>query len=297
MSRFIANLQEQFKHRDWQVVQTENKYLGAARNTAARIARGEYLLFLDDDNIAHSKQLSTYVSVALNTGAELLTASHDVFSGNGLPDFSANTNILTRSVPLGPAAAVGLFKNCFGDANFFIKRETFISSGGFTEEKGVGAEDYEFLAKVVLSGVHLEAIPEALLYYRMHNTTEQMLFKTNAVENQVRSARPYASVLNPEDPEATSVLKALAQRRARAIASADVVATCNITVNSVTPNQFSTLTAVKLNFSSLALDVDCEISSILVGRCSSCLNMWLTFVQDLTLALVLPSVPKLLLLA
>lgn len=55
------------------------------------------------------------------------------------------------SVPLGPSLSVGLFKNCFGDANFFILREAFIASGGFTEDFGVGLEDHEFFASLVFN--------------------------------------------------------------------------------------------------------------------------------------------------
>lgn len=93
---------------------------------------------------------------------------------------------------MGPSPAAGLFKNCFGDgmfdfhttnfpptiyntANFFIKKDVFTALGGFTEDRDVGQEDHEFLAKSVLQGSNLIIVPEPLLLYRMHKKEEQVL--------------------------------------------------------------------------------------------------------------------------
>ena len=44
-------LKAEFRERGWCVLRQENRYLGAARNAAAAAAQGEWLLFLDDDNV------------------------------------------------------------------------------------------------------------------------------------------------------------------------------------------------------------------------------------------------------
>ena len=49
-----------------------------------------------------------------------------------------------RWLPLGDAAAVGLFKNCFGDAASLVERRAFEALGGFTEDGGVGHEDWRY---------------------------------------------------------------------------------------------------------------------------------------------------------
>jgi hypothetical protein len=66
-----------------------HRYLGAARNTAAKQATGKYLLFLDDDNVAYPHQISTYVRAAQKTQAHVLTAGHAVVKGISTPSVDA----------------------------------------------------------------------------------------------------------------------------------------------------------------------------------------------------------------
>jgi glycosyltransferase involved in cell wall biosynthesis len=165
---FLDRLEQDIKERQWRVVRQENLYAGAARNTAARNASGEYFFFMDDDNIARPDEIRTFVEVAESTDAELLTCFGDVFEGKEPPDESAPA--LRRTLFLGDAAAAGLYFNMFGDANFLIKREVFKQLDGFTEDYGVGLEDHEFFARAVLEGRRLYVIPEALYWYRETET-------------------------------------------------------------------------------------------------------------------------------
>eukprot|EP01112_Ceratiomyxa_fruticulosa_P002377 TRINITY_DN124_c0_g1_i10.p2 TRINITY_DN124_c0_g1~~TRINITY_DN124_c0_g1_i10.p2 ORF type:complete len:154 (+),score=30.61 TRINITY_DN124_c0_g1_i10:1111-1572(+) len=152
-------------------------------------------MFLDDDNYASPHQISTFVKAAFYSHADALTAPHSIFSGSSVP---TERSVQRYWVPLGASLSVGLFRNCFGDANFFVNTDAFIKSGGFTEEYLVGQEDHEFLAKFVLQGYHLEVVPE-LLYYRIHDTSSQMLFNTDPILNQVHYARPLRLIYFKED--------------------------------------------------------------------------------------------------
>jgi GT2 family glycosyltransferase/glycosyltransferase involved in cell wall biosynthesis len=183
----LDELEPEFESHGWRIVRQENRYLGAARNTAARHARGEYLLFMDDDNVAKPHQISTFVRAAQASGADILTCFMDVFGGDE-PPADGNPQVM-RWLPLGGAGAVGLFWNCFGDANGLIKREVFASLGGLTEDYGLGHEDWEFYAKAVLNGFRLQVVPEPLFWYRA--SQQGMLRNTSFVANHMRSIRPY----------------------------------------------------------------------------------------------------------
>src|SRR5262249_59546510 len=51
---YLDRLKPDFDRSGWQIIRhDQNRYLGAARNTAARPARGELLLFMDDDHYAN----------------------------------------------------------------------------------------------------------------------------------------------------------------------------------------------------------------------------------------------------
>jgi GT2 family glycosyltransferase len=201
---FLHELEWELDQRGWQLVRQENRYLGAARNLAARHARGQYLLFMDDDNYAKPHELTTLVAVAERTGAEIVTTFMDFFEGREAPEKgrSAHCRWLFAGIE---APLVGIGRNCFGDANALVRRDAFETLGGFTEEQGVTHEDWELFARAVLRGFRLEVVPEALFWYRC--TPNSMIRTTSAYANYARHLRPYLE----EVPEPYRDLVRLAQ--------------------------------------------------------------------------------------
>jgi GT2 family glycosyltransferase len=179
-------LEPEFRERGWKVIRQDNRYLGAARNTAARAAAGDYLLFMDDDNIAKPHELSTLVRIAERTGADVVTTLMDFFTHIG-----ANGEPLLESRWLFSGVnslAVAVARNCFGDANALVRRAAFDAVGGFTEDHGVTHEDWEFFVRIVLHGLKLELVPEALFWYRLD--PRSMIRTTPHVANYRRHLRP-----------------------------------------------------------------------------------------------------------
>jgi len=188
---YLDSLHSEFEQYGWQLIRQENAYLGAGRNTAARQGRGEYLLFMDDDNIAKPDELAVFARAAVRTGADVLTAVSDVFHG----DAETPMNSVSRHlwIPLGSAPSLGVFRNAFGDANALVRRETFEQVGGFTEDYGIGHEDWEFFGRAVLSGARLMLVPEPLFWYRVDS--QSMLLSGESAVNDARSIRPYQEKL------------------------------------------------------------------------------------------------------
>jgi GT2 family glycosyltransferase len=146
---------------------------------------------MDDDNVAKPGELSTFVQVAQRTGADMLTAFMDLFSGSDAPPAGQVPG--ERYLFLGAAAAVGAFTNCFGDANMLVRRDVFLALGGFVEERDYAHQDWELLARAVLQGFHLEVVPEALFHYRIQ--PDSMVRTTQRYANLSGSFRPYLQAL------------------------------------------------------------------------------------------------------
>ncbi len=65
------------------------------------------------------------------------------------------------------AIEVGFYSNIFGDANFCVKKSVFEKLGGFCGARGEVADDWEFLARLVLAGFSLDVIPKGIFLYRV----------------------------------------------------------------------------------------------------------------------------------
>ncbi len=161
---YLDSLEEYFRSRNWQIIRQENLYTGATRNTGARHAKGQYIMFMDDDNYATPQEIETFIKCATYSDADVLTCFADTFQGEEPPK---DSSIEYRFTPVGDCVSYGMINNCFGDTNCLVKRSFFNKIGGFTEDYGVGLEDQEFFAKAILSGGQLLVIPEVLYWYRI----------------------------------------------------------------------------------------------------------------------------------
>lgn len=185
--RTLDALEADFARRGWKIIRrAENQFACAARNLAATHARGRFLMFMDDDNVAKSHEISTLVSAALHSHADITTCFLDAFRGEAAP--RANDAPVNRHPFLGPAVTLSLWQNTLGDTNMLIRAEVFEALGGFTEEYGVGHEDRELLTRAVLQGFRLEVVPEALFWYR--HSSESLTQTTTVNSNHLRAIRP-----------------------------------------------------------------------------------------------------------
>lgn len=149
------------------VIRSENRYLGAARNLGAQHAKGEFILFHDDDNLAEPHEIETLVKAALNSSADILTTQSYIFNQS-----DENGPVGPRRMlyyPIGIGGIFSFYRNRFGDANALLRRSVFQALGGFTELRGVGWEDWELFLKAYILGYKLGIVPEPLFHYRTSN--------------------------------------------------------------------------------------------------------------------------------
>jgi glycosyltransferase involved in cell wall biosynthesis len=188
----LTALEAEWRERRWTLLRQPNRYLGAARNAAIAAARGDYVLFMDDDNLATPHEVSTFVRAARRSGADILTCSLNVFQDARPAPERPSSHVWPF---LGGALGPGLRRNVFGDANAFFRRDVFARIGGFTEDVGVGCEDWELFARAVLRGLRLDTVPEPLVRYRQ--SPQGMLGSTAKHANEMRALRPYLGLLPP----------------------------------------------------------------------------------------------------
>lgn len=169
----LATLEPEILRRGGAVLRIANSGPGAARHAAAERARGDCLLFVDDDDFLEPRAIATFVKVAERTGADALVSAYRRFQGDGAPpvgtyaadEHGENTQGDDAIVPLGSALAAALVYPELGGTVIFVRRDAYFACGGFPRDRNVD-EDWEMLLALVESGYELQVIPEALFWYR-----------------------------------------------------------------------------------------------------------------------------------
>lgn len=210
---FLEALEPRLAARGWRLVRQEtNAYLGAARNAGAAAARGEFVAFLDDDNIAYPHWVSTMVRAALHSGAPLVTCQLHNFSGT-LHGPASSPSLPNGWIPLGGPVELGLVENRFGDAGFLIRRDALESLGGFGVDRA-GFEDWELLLRAALAGMEILCLPLALYHYRIaEGAMLRGMDRHQAYRSHARIARAWAGA-----PDGPALRRALAMAAELAVA-------------------------------------------------------------------------------
>jgi glycosyltransferase involved in cell wall biosynthesis len=164
----LDTIQQQAHGFPLQVYTQPNLYLGASRNLAASHAQGEFLLFMDDDNLAKPDEITMLVAAMVHANADIITSFADTFWSKDIGNLAAAAR--KRIVYFGADLTSGMYRNPYGDSNCLVRRSAFEKLGGFTEDYKIGRDDQEFFSRAVLSGMKLYVLPEAVYWYRLSRT-------------------------------------------------------------------------------------------------------------------------------
>ena len=185
----LVEIERRFSECGWRVIRQQNRFKGAARNAAAGAARGEWLLFLDDDNVLFPDAVTRLVRAARFSGAHCVPAASIRFTGDGDP----RTDTASHGTPirfLGAARAWSRFRNVVGDTCALVRHDTFEAVGGFTEEYRVGLDDLSFFNRLILAGYRTEPMADPIYFYRIADTSTKRLNRSGeAAQLQVLASQ------------------------------------------------------------------------------------------------------------
>ncbi|MFV8440716.1 glycosyltransferase family 2 protein [Flavobacterium sp. LB2P44] len=145
------------------------KGLPGSRNYGLDLAQGDYIIFFDDDDIAHPQNLELCVFELSNTELSFCRYIRDVFTGNFVCDFdyskaytsfyidSSDINKILRNELQFNSCAVMWTKECY-------------TKHRFTEHLKY-AEEWEVYARIITSVNRGISINKILYYGRKHNVS------------------------------------------------------------------------------------------------------------------------------
>lgn len=145
--------------------------IGKARNRSIKAARGPWLAFVDDDELAELNWLAELMSAAESTGAQIVGGSVLL----DLPDSVLETlgretrrSLRERAadrygdrVSLCPPRAI------LGTGNLLLHREVISRVGAFDEMMHMGGEDADFLIRARSLGYEAWFVPTAVVQHRI----------------------------------------------------------------------------------------------------------------------------------
>jgi len=159
-----AELAEQLaKEKRIHVIHKPNGGVSTARNCGVNAAKGEYIAFLDADDIWHKDKLQAQLHFLKQNKSIGVCYSRVRFtspSGKSLHQYSA--------IPNKPLTAVDLLveNHLCTSSNIMCRKQIFIDSGGFDTSMSY-AEDQEWLIRVALKTQwKIAGVSEVLLDYR-----------------------------------------------------------------------------------------------------------------------------------
>ncbi|MDD5262128.1 MAG: glycosyltransferase [Methylacidiphilales bacterium] len=163
--RVFHELQEQYPAPRYTfIAKSKNQGIGASRNHGAALAKGDYLVFVDADNIVLPEMLESFIEGIELSGVDCCTCFYKAFEDR--PDPLRIPWVVT---PAGQAMEAGWVEDVFGDANCIVRRQVFLALQGFPEVLLL-AEDWEFFINLSRSGYKLDVIPRFLFWYRDNPT-------------------------------------------------------------------------------------------------------------------------------
>ena len=168
---------------------TVNKGLAAARNTAMRVARNDFVASIDADCIAHPSWLS---ELAKNMNDPELAGVGGKLT-EGIQDTLADR---WRAAHMPQEWGDSVLRNpriLFGSNNLF-RKSAVLEAGGYDERMRTNGEDANLCGRLKEKGWHLLYDPSACATHLRHDTTASVLdaywrwwrFGVNSYANGVR---------------------------------------------------------------------------------------------------------------
>lgn len=133
----------------------ENRNGAAARNTGIKASKGDFIAFLDDDDL--------FTPLKIEKQLEYLNSHKEFDAVYNLVSINGNT-VKSRNLSGNLLKELLMEKTAMFTSALMFRREALINIGGFNE-KFRRHQDYELMVKFFLNGYEVGCYPEVLTVY------------------------------------------------------------------------------------------------------------------------------------
>jgi hypothetical protein len=187
-----ATIAQEFCARDsrFRMIEQENQGLGAARNTGVRHAQGEYLTFVDSDDLVTRHGFEKLIRTLDETGSS--------FAGGNARRFNNSSGVRPSWIHRLPFAQNRIATHVTETVDLILDRMVWnkVYRRSFWDEYGyefpaIRYEDYPVTLKAHLDAVTVDALAVPVYYWRERESGEsitQQKFQLGNLEDRFRSA-------------------------------------------------------------------------------------------------------------
>ena len=173
------------------VIKQENQGVACARNNALEKATGDYVTFVDADDMLVSGSLSTLIKIAVDNKADIVKAAHKEVPEDAVcEDFSSSHDNSSIQIMTGEEAIVNVTRMkegyCWG---YLISRKLITDNRLSFPPKVAFMEDWAFITQAILKSRTFVNADVLLYLYRRNSsscmanvTTEKMLLGCQAID-------------------------------------------------------------------------------------------------------------------
>lgn len=136
----------------------ERRGIAAAMNGAGTLAEGDYVTFLDQDDVLASCALHFIVEALQQDPADVLYSDEDWMGSHGQrlrPNFK-------------PGWSPELLAGCMYFGHLFVARQQKVAEVGWFREGFEGAQDYDLALRLISADATVKHVARVLYHWRMH---------------------------------------------------------------------------------------------------------------------------------
>lgn len=145
------------------------KGLPGSRNYGLDLAKGDYIIFFDDDDIAHPQNLEICVSEFLKSEIDFCRYVRTVFRGTFNYDYDLSKNYTQFKIDKSDVHKILKHELLFNSCAVMWKRACFI--GNHYVEHLMYAEEWELYSRIISKGFEGISINKILFYGRKHDAS------------------------------------------------------------------------------------------------------------------------------
>ncbi|MGZ3899788.1 MAG: glycosyltransferase [Bacteroidia bacterium] len=176
-----AEVLKKFSDKRIMCIRQENKGVSHARNVGLKIAKGEYVLFLDADDLVENKKLEVSVKFLVqHPEVDLVYSDMRYFKDGNNKEFFYNYFCDPNGKPWmsmisgkGKEVLAKILKGNFMVICSPLSRMSVIKECGLFDEELLANEDWELWLRIIASGKAIQYLdePDTKALVRIHNTS------------------------------------------------------------------------------------------------------------------------------